>query len=196
MPTAPRTAKKAAPRLAGAGELRDTELPGMPAGALASDPEPKPTKRSPGRPRGTSKPKPPAAPSQMTKSDKMELLYTEAYAIASLVVGAWEIKDPECAGVFSDKVENPLTKERKERLEAIVMSSVRMVARHDGLLDVLAKGGVLAEIAILGSYLIPVGKQLWKAHGPNGHGHAPAQEIQDDYARQYPAPALAPAFAA
>jgi len=58
-------------------------------------------------------------------------------------------------------------------------------------LGALAKSGLIGEIGMLGSLLYPVGKQIWQAHGPNGTGHRPVEELHDEYVDRYPAPSLA-----
>lgn len=74
------------------------------------------------------------------------------------------------------------------RLEAIVDHIVAIIARNGAVLELMAKSGLMIEISMLAGLLAPIGKALWKAHGPNGLGHDPNQVGYD--------PADYPAFSA
>jgi hypothetical protein len=113
---------------------------------------------------------------------------TELYGFASMFAGIWGMRDP-CAAVLAEVVPTP--EGDRERLEAIVMRTVDILARNDSVLGALAKSGLIGEIGMLGSLLYPVGKQIWQAHGPNGTGHRPVEELHDEYVDRYPAPSLA-----
>jgi hypothetical protein len=169
----------------------DESLPGMPA-----DPQPV-TRRPPGRPRGSKTVKK-AAPAKiirdsssgraMSKAQAKAKVATELYGVASLMVGMWEMRDPDCAGVWTDTLELPSG--TQERLAAVVERVVDIFARNDAVLSAMATTGILGEVALLGSLIWPALKKAWQHHGPNGVGHGGGEEAGMDYARQYPAPSL------
>lgn len=171
----------------------DEVLPGL--DGLNADPQPV-TKRPPGRPRGSGTKAAASsriahrAPSGkvLSKAQVMAQVSEEAHAILTMLIGAWGIKDEECAGVWFEGVQT--ASGVQERLAAVVDRVVALIARSDRLLALAAKGGLFAEIASMGALLMPVFKQVWSAHGPGGHGHAAPEQIAQDYAR-YPAPSLA-----
>lgn len=179
-----------------AADLVDQELPGL---ELDADPEPRAPRR--GRPRKTTTPvkaagtrgKIPARTSSgqiMSKNAMISKVQGEIYTWLSLFAAAWEIRDPECASVLYEPatVPGPNGPAQVERLAAITDRLVAMIARNDAVLETLAKSGIIGDAAVLGGLLLPVGRQLWRAHGPMGVGHAQeGQESADDVAAQYPA---------
>lgn len=178
------------PRARKAAQLVDQELPGLDdAAALGQDPTPgararkTPAKRTARGSIGTRTPSGRIA----SKAQMIAQVHDELYGLASMLVGIIGIKD-DCVDVLTEPVMTGGGE--KERLEAIVAQTVKMIARNDKLLTVLASGGVIFEAGILGSLLVPVGKRIWEHHGPNGDHHR-SEEDQAAYVDRYPAPALA-----
>jgi hypothetical protein len=182
------------PRATKATAIIDESLPGL--NDLDQDPQPAAGRRGPGRPRG-SKTAPVKkiahrAPSgkAMSKDQLKRNVAVEMYGFASMFAGILGMKDPDCVSPAFDQVDTP--DGQQERLAAIVDRTVNLLARSDKVLSGLATTGIIGEIAMLGSLLIPWGRQVWQAHGPNGHGHKQHEEGNiDDLKAKYPAPALA-----
>lgn len=178
-------------------EFKDVALEGLEN--LPQDPKPAGTRRPPGRPRGSKTTTAPAkkggvafrAPTgkAMSKDQVKHKVATELYGFASMFVGLLGMKDPDCAGLLTEPVNTP--NGEQERLEAIVERTVNLLARSDKVLSGLATTGIIGEIAMLGSLLLPVARQVWQAHGPNGHGHGEKEENLDDLKARYPAPTIA-----
>lgn len=179
------------PEIVDAG-IQDESLPGMP-------PDPQPVeRRGPGRPRG-SKTATKAAPPKMirdtgtgramSKAQAKAKVATELYGFGSLLVGLWEMRDPECAAPWTEQVDIPGG--RQERLAAVVEKVVDIIARNDAALSALATSTMIGEGAILASLLWPPVKTVWRHHGPGGAGHHHGEDGAEDYAQRYPAPALA-----
>lgn len=166
----------------------DESLPGMP-----QDPAPAGAKRGPGRPRGSTTKKTTAKIGirgsdgrAVSKAQLKQQVATELYGFASLFAGMWSLRDPICAGVLTEEVTLPGLG-TQERLAAIVDQAVEILARNDKVLTVLAAGGVIGQVGMLASLLMPVAKQVWHSHGPGGDQHGIESEV--DY-EKYPAPAL------
>lgn len=166
---------------------------------MDADPQPT-TRRGPGRPRKTETADAPksagnrgkiaartASGTIMSRAAMIAKVESELYTYFSLAVATWEIKDPECAGMMLEQVVLPTDSGpvRMERLAAIVNRLTAIIARNDRILAMLAKSGLIGEAAVLGSLLVPVGRQIWAAHGPTGDGHA--RGVDDVTAEQYPA---------
>lgn len=170
--------------------IKDESLPGMPA-----DPPPV-ERRGPGRPKG-AKTAAKTAPMirsastgrAMSKAQAKAKVATELYGFASLLVGMWEMRDPECAAPWSEEVTLPAG--RQDRLSAVVERVVEIFARNDAVLNAMATTGLIGEIGMLASLLWPAVKTVWQHHGPGGAGHQSAEVGAEDYAQRYPAPALA-----
>lgn len=174
----PRTARNTRPvNQAIEDEIMAKELP--------ADPEP--AKRGRGRPRGSTTSRASAGTSAGTAALKKQV-HTELYAFASMFAGIWEMRDPECAAVLNEKINRPDGSQAR-RLEEIITQTVDILARSDKVLAVLANAGLTGQLVMLGSLVMPVAKQVWKAHGPNGTGHGESEPVYDT--RNYPAPALA-----
>ena len=170
--------------------IADEALPGM-----AADPAPVVSKRGPGRPRGSKAAAKPVkilrdsgTGRAMSKAQAKEKVATELYGFASLMVGMWEMRDPECAAPWTEEVNLPGG--RQERLAAVVGKVVDIFARNDAVLNAMATTGMIGEIGMLASLIWPAVKTAWSHHGPGGMGHQEQLGVED-YARQYPAPALA-----
>jgi len=180
-------------RRSGTAALEDQALPGL--DGLDQDPAPAAARPRRGRPPGSrskstiTKSTPRSAAGRVLSKTQMKAkVATELYGFASMFAGIWGMRDP-CAAVLAEVVPTP--EGDRERLEAIVMRTVDILARNDSVLGALAKSGLIGEIGMLGSLLYPVGKQIWQAHGPNGTGHRSVEELQDEYVDRYPAPSLA-----
>ena len=177
---------RANPQIKDSG-IVDQALPDMP-------PDPAPVaKRGPGRPRGAKTTKPvkmvrDSGGRAMSKAQAKDKVATELYGLASLMVGMWEMRDPECAGPWTEEVNLPGG--RQERLAAVVGKVVDILARNDSVLNALATTTMLSEGAVLAGLIWPPVRTVWRHHGPGGMGHQPMQEAED-YARQYPAPEFA-----
>lgn len=163
-----------APRTPDTDTPADTDNPWL----LPDDPAPAdPPRRGPGRPRkatgnaGQIAVRDQTTGQIMSEASQKAKVKRELYLWLSMVVGAAEIRDPECAGLFLQPVEIPGTKQPVERLEAIVDRLVEIIARHKPTLAFMAKSGPVGDVALLGSLLLPIGRQIWRAHGPNGTGH-------------------------
>lgn len=167
------------------------------AGALGDDPQP--TKRRPGRPRkdesaGNKGVIAARGPDGKILSDAAlaNKVRSELYTWASMLLVAYEFKDPHCAGLFTEQVDLPNGK-TQERLSLIVDRLVAIVSRHKPTMVFLAKSGVVGEFAMLGAALSPVVKAMWAAHGPTGHGHQ--EEKHDADLSSYPGLSHHPGYA-
>lgn len=179
--------------------LADQALPG-----LEQDPQPAPEKRGPGRPRGsrtTTAPKKAAGNrgriavrttkgTIMSKAEKVAKVREDAMTYAELAVAGWELRDPQCAGVWYDRV--MLNGREVERIEAFVDKVVTIIARNEKILDYAVTTSWFGEVAAVLHLVYPVGKAIWTAHGPNGAGHQDQDGGQVDHDR-YPAWQGAPA---
>ncbi len=147
---------------------------------LPTDPEPaaaktrRPTGRPPGRPRKIAA-RTPSGRIQ-SKASLMAQVQTEAEMYLTLFVGAWGMRDPECAEVAN------------QQIPEIAARVVKILSRNETLLAKVADSGILGDVAMLISALMPVGRQVWRAHGPGGHGHAPVEVDHDALAARYPVP--------
>jgi hypothetical protein len=148
---------------------------------LASDPEPAAARPRRGRPpskttTGTRKISTRSASGRIvSKASLTNQVRDEIETYLTLFVGTWGLRDPECADVAARQIP-----EIAERV-------AKIVSRNDKLLAKLAESGVFGEVALLVAALLPVGRQVWAAHGPGGHGHAPEAVNADDLAARYPA---------
>lgn len=183
------------PRAIKDSEIVDVPLPGTEG--LEPDPQPGAARRPPGRPRG-SRTNPAkkgivnrsaTTGKAMSKAQLKAHVANELYAFASMFVGLIGMKDPVCTQVLTEDVALP-EGGTQERLAAIVDRTVTLLARSDKALSTLATTGVIGEVVMLGSLLVPVARQVWHAHGPNGIGHKEEENL-DDIQGRYPAPALA-----
>lgn len=178
-----------------AEQLVDQALPadGMPEGVPA-DPVPK---RGPGRPRKETattqgnRGRVAARSSNgriMSKAAMQAKVSAELYTYLSVMAAGFELRDPECAGVLFDQVSIPTPNGmmQVERLQGIVDRLVAMISRHDGMLETMAKSGIVGELAMLLHLLFPIGRAVWAAHGPGGRGHS-NEHGTADYAQQFPA---------
>lgn len=172
-------------------ELVDQTLPGLdpdpaPAAARARTP-----RKSTGRPVGRPRKSTTAGP--MTKAQMIDKVSTELYAYASMAVGMWSFRDPDCAAIVTEDVivPSPSGPVQTERLRELVARVVAIMARNDRVLRAVAETGMVGEILMALHLAYPIGAALWRAHGPGGVGHRNAAEVERDYAEHYPAPALA-----
>jgi hypothetical protein len=158
---------------------------------LERDPEPEVApRRGPGRPRKVAGnagliPARDESGKIMSEAQMIAKVRDELHLWLSMAVGAWEFRDPDCAGLFLEKVE--IRGRKVERLEAICDRLVSIIARNKTLLATMTKTGVIGEAAALGTLIWPVAKAMMAAHGPNGHQHRadPEQGETDDLS--YPA---------
>jgi hypothetical protein len=163
--------------------------------------DPAPGKRGPGRPRGSTttrkavgnKARIPARTSTgkiMSKSEMAAKVKAELLMGSTALLALWDIKDPECALLMWEMVGPPGS--QQSRLEAIVDHVVSIISRNLSVLEFMAKSGLMIEISMLAGLLAPIGKQVWKAHGPGSLGHSvDAEQVSRDYAAQFPAYAVA-----
>lgn len=169
-------------------------------GDLPADPAP--GKRRPGRPRKTAgatagnKGRIPARNpngSIMSKAAMVDNVKAQIFMVAAPLVAVWQFRDPDCSAALDEPMPDGT-----DRLSAIVDSIVSIIARNDSVLSFMAKSGVMVDLGMLVTALMPVGKTVWKAHGPGGAGHGDGQEARGgDYARDFPAwNPVAPAGAA
>lgn len=177
--------------------LTDAELPGLED--LDQDPTPAAAKPRRGRPPGSrtttgtgNRGRIPARTANgriMTKAQMQAKVSVELYTYLSLFAATWEMRDPTCAAVLYEPVTipGPSGPTQVERLQGIVDRLVVIISRNDTVLRTMAESGILGEIAVLGHLVFPLGKALFAAHGPNGTGHRPVEEVTSDYAAQYPA---------
>ena len=172
--------------------LEDQALPGM---DLDGDPTPGATRRGPGRPRKTALAPPVKAAGNrgristrsksgriVSKDAMIAKVREDVYTYASLLHAAWDFKDPECASVWKEPVESL---GGQERLAALVDRLVGILARNDGMLAAAYSSGIFGEVAVIASIVFPAVKQVWRAHGPGGQGHATDERAFD--VGQYPA---------
>lgn len=157
---------------------------------LDGDPIPgTPVKRGPGRPRKNPD-APPATRAPrgnqgkiaartptgqiMSEAEMIATVREEIYMWLSMGVGMWEAIDEECASVLLEPVRVPAARgmAEVERLEAITDRMVAIIARNKKTLAYLAKTGILKDIFMLGSLLMPVAKTVYKNHAGGGHGKA------------------------
>lgn len=175
-----------------ADDVTDQELP---LDGLDADPTPRATR---GRPRKTTAkgvgsrgriPARTAAGRVMSHSAMVAKVSEEVYMYLSLAAAGFELRDPECVASLYEPVTVPGGSGpiEVERLRAIADRLVAMIARNKGLLEMAAKSGILGEIAVMLSLVIPVARTIWQAHGPSGTGHRPAEEVVGDLNARYPA---------
>lgn len=184
MPRAPRT--QADPDAAALKGLDD----------LPADPAPAAPKRR-GRPPGSGN-KNASIPARrsngtiMSQAEMIDAVKGQVMMIVLPLAAAWEMRDPECASVLSEEV----TPKGDTRLEAIVDRLMVMVARQPSVLAFMAKNTLLLDLGMMSTLLMPIIKQVWKAHGPTGTGHGiDEQEQASAYDRAYPAYQPQPASA-
>lgn len=118
----------------------------------------------------------------MSKAAQVAKVKEELYLWASLFIGGWELKDPECAAPWFAMTN--VGGVQRERLEAFVDRITTMIARNDKWLAVVANSGAIGDAAMLGGLAWPALKVVVKHHGPTGIGHQ--VEDTDAYADQYP----------
>lgn len=159
--------------------LEDTPLDGLED--LKTDPEPAAARPRRGRPpkaatgsRGKIVARTSAGRIQ-SKAALIGQVRDELELYLTVFVGTWGMRDPECAQVAQQQIP-----EISDRV-------VKLLSRNDKLLTKVAESGIFGEIAMLVSALLPIGRQVWQAHGPGGHGHAPAEVNDADLAARYPA---------
>jgi hypothetical protein len=165
----------------------DMPLPGMPG--ETADPEPGQPRRR-GRPPGsrtrttTTRARAPRATTgrAMTKAQMVGKVRDELYLWGSIVIGTWAMRDP-CAEMMLDTAR--IGGEDRERLEAFVDRLAGMIGRNDKLLQIAASSGIVGEVAALAAIVYPVGREIFRIHGPGGHGHQ-IEGIPDD-SGAYPA---------
>lgn len=178
----------------------ESKLPGMEGlGELDQDPQPAATRT---RTRRTTKAAPAKAAGNrgkiaartssgriMTKAQMTAKVRAELYLWCSAGVAIWDDRDEECASVMFDAVNVPTPDGmvEQERLSAIVDKMVDMIARNDKTLEFLANTGLFGDAGVLLSLLVPIGKRVWKNHGPNGLGHRPAEIVEQERETLYPA---------
>lgn len=179
-------------------DAEDQNLPGMHDEDFPQDPQP--AKRGPGRPRKSATPGAPKVTTRrpttraaragrvMTRAQMVDKVSAEMYAFSSMLLVAWEIRDPECASVMYDQVTIPTPNGMvaDQRLNALIARTVAIIARDEKRLELLAKSGMVGELIGLGALLVPIGKQVWRHHGPGAAGHGDQTEMGYDPA-QYPA---------
>jgi hypothetical protein len=171
-------------------ELADTELPGLED--LPQDPAPAPARR--GRPRKAAAPVKKAAGNRgriptrtatgriRSKAELRAQVGTEVYTWLTLAAGAWEMTDPDCAGLLYEA-----TPQGQERLMVVAERLTNMLCRNDSVAEFIVSSGIVGDaVALLGA-LLPIGKAVFKAHGPGGHGHRSVQEVRDGWERDFPA---------
>lgn len=179
-------------------ELVDQSLPGLEG--LPQDPAPRPAR---GRPRknAAAPVEKPAAGNRgrigtrtptgrmMSKAAMQSKVAEEVYTYLSLAAAGWELRDPECAAVLYDQVIVPTAQgpRQQERLAAIADRLVAMISRNDGLLRKMAESGILGELAVMLHLAVPIGKAVWRAHGPGGQGHGDSENGQQPSYDQFPA---------
>jgi len=153
---------------------------------LDFDADPEPTAARARRTRRTpAKTTPPRVRSRATsgrilsKAAMQTKVREEIEMYLSLAQGAWSLRD-ECAEAASP-----------ERIAVIADSLTAMISRSDALLEMASKSGIIGEIVKLLTVMMPIARAVWSAHGPSGSGHRPPEEVQRDWAHQYPAPTIA-----
>lgn len=104
----------------------------------------------------------------------------------SIGAAAWEFRDPECAA----SVYQP-TRDGGDRIAQLSDRMTSMLARNPKVLAYAARTGIFGDLAACATLLAPVGQAVWRAHGPNGHGHDRTDQGADLDA--YPAYSGAPA---
>lgn len=165
-------------------EIVDGPMPGL----ENIEQDPTPARRSRAAAKTAPKKAAGRAPGRPTNKQQLkDKVMTELYAVASMAVGLWGMRDP-CADVMLEQVP-VLGGQTVERLEEICRRTVELLARNERVLEAFATAGFLGEATMLGTLLIPIAKRVYSAHGPGGHGHK-GDEVEVDYGR-YPAPALA-----
>lgn len=183
------------PRRVAEEPIKDEALPGL--SDLDQDPQPAGSRRR-GRPPGSTTkkaaPKITARTSTGRVASKAQLkaqVATELYGIVSMFAALWDMRDPECAGVLTEQVMT--INGQQERLAAIVEQTVELLSGNDKVLAAMANAGMIGRASVLAGLLVPVGKTVWKAHGPGGHRHGAAglEGDPNGYAAHYPAPTLA-----
>jgi hypothetical protein len=170
-----------------ARKLLDQELPGL----EDMDPDPTPTAARPTRARTRRTPAKAAGnrgrvaartPSGriMSQTAMRNKVREEIGMYLALMQGAWDLRDPICAQAATP-----------ERLDTIADRITSMIARSDSLLEMATKSGIIGDIVALLSAAFPIAREVWRAHGPGGIGHQSVEEVQRDYALQYPPHAAA-----
>lgn len=180
------------PRRARTTDPDAAALIGQPSSGLEADPEPAPParrRRTPGSNVGNQgKVRARNAKGQiMSKTAMIAKVEEELYLYFSLFVGAWELRDPDCASVMYSPASIPGTKDQVERMALVVQRVTSLIARSDSLLEKAANTGIIGEIALLCHALWPVGKAIYRAHGPGGMGHQQVEEDPRVLAARYPA---------
>jgi hypothetical protein len=158
---------------------------------LPQDPPPKRRGRPPGSPnrkttttagnRGKISART-AAGKIMSKPEMMAKVKGELYMLVAAGYAIWDMKDPTCAEVM--QIPMP---DGRDRIEAIVDHMVAIIGRNAGVLAFLSKTGVMMDAGMLFTALMPIAKQWWVHHGPNGVGHGEPAEVANGYAATYPA---------
>ncbi len=168
------------PRKATTAVLEDQEIPGLER--LDQDPQPRAT-RGPGRPRkattagarGRIAARTPAG-RVMSKAAMQSKVREEIEMYLSLTVAGWELRDPECAAEATP-----------ERIAVIADRLVAMISRSDSLLQTAASSGIFGDIILFLNAILPIGKAVWKAHGPGGMGHDRQEVDPSELTARYPA---------
>lgn len=160
-------------------QLEDQELPGLED--VAQDPAPTATRtRAPRKAtravgnRGKIATRTPAG-RVMSKAAMVAQVRGEVGMYLDLMHAGWEARDPVCAAHAT-----------RERLDTIADRFTSMIARSDKLLATATKTGILGDIIALLHAVLPIATAVVRAHGPAGTGHESVEEIQRDYAAQYP----------
>lgn len=96
--------------------------------------------------------------------------------------GAWEMVDPECASSLAIPMRNGA-----DRVDTIADQVTAMIGRNKSVLAFAAKSGIISNAVMLLGALVPVGKAVYRAHGPGGHGHHMDTGVSGDFDSQYPA---------
>lgn len=164
-----------------ARKLVDQQLPGL--DDLDKDPEPtaarttRARRATPAKAAG-NRGKVPARTASgriMSKAQMQSKVREEVAMYLSLMAGGWELRDPICSQAAT-----------QERIDVIADRITSMIARSDSLLEMATKTGIIGDIVALASAAFPIIREVWRAHGPGGTGHASVEEVQRDYAAQFP----------
>jgi hypothetical protein len=100
----------------------------------------------------------------------------EAFTYLSLMAAGWEIRDPWCAAQATE-----------ERIGVVADQFVAMVSRSDSLLQSVASSGIIGNVIMMMNALFPIVREVWRAHGPGGHGHQDQGGDEGDVTARYPA---------
>lgn len=104
-----------------------------------------------------------------SKAEKTAKVRTDILAYLTMLSGAWSVGDP-CGDLMFEQVTYDGIK--VQRVEALADAMTAIIARNDAVLDMVAKSGVVADLAKLGALVWPIARAVMKAHGPGGSGHA------------------------